>query len=389
MSEICIADVERLANQLGFSCVNAPAVLNLRNPLHAVNWTLPMLELVVVAGAVLSLVLAIKRQRAKGDPTDLALWFSGIVYVLVIEPPIYFPQLFGLGETIGIPFVHNVFTIELMFDRLPLYIIALYPAMLTLAYQAVRALGVFERSNALVGALCVGFVHSLFYEIFDHIGPQLRWWTWNTENDAIQPLFGSVPLASIALFSAVAPALLAYLVLRLVAQPVAANRHLGVGSIVARTVVIGVAVPAAVAVFGIPAWIFSRNPTAQATAYWVEIAVIYTVGAATLIRAGRPTLGRRASDDTFYTKIFGSVFLITMTLVWGAGLPAYLDAQDGLTPNGTPTGILAYAAVCLLTATLLISSTLRLQPAGSLTRPVTAVASSPPDSFATVAETPK
>ena len=34
--------------------------------------------------------------------------------------------------------------------------------------------------GVLLGAVCVGFVHHAFYEIFDQLGPQLRWWEWTT-----------------------------------------------------------------------------------------------------------------------------------------------------------------------------------------------------------------
>lgn len=53
--------------------------------------------------------------------------------------------------------------------------------MATIAFEIVRTLGVFRRYGTLVGAVCVGFVHHAFYEIFDHL-VQLRWWSgpWTT-----------------------------------------------------------------------------------------------------------------------------------------------------------------------------------------------------------------
>ena len=50
-------------------------------------------------------------------------------------------------------FAHNVFTVQFMFDRLPLYIIAFYPALSALAYEVVRALGVFNQRGPLAGCI--------------------------------------------------------------------------------------------------------------------------------------------------------------------------------------------------------------------------------------------
>ena len=133
MSSQCSDDIERIANRLGFSCEHAAPVVRLRNPFDLANWTLPVLEVTVVVGAVLALWWAIRRLRRDGDPVNLVIWFSTVIYLLIVEPPLYFPTVFGVDDTIGAVFAHNVFTVEFMYDRLPLYIVALYPAMMMLA----------------------------------------------------------------------------------------------------------------------------------------------------------------------------------------------------------------------------------------------------------------
>ena len=82
---------------------------------------------IIIGGAVFALVHAIRRHRA-GDPINLALWFTSLVYLFVTEPPLYFPEWFGLDEQYGFIFAHNLFTVQFMWDRLPLYIVAFYPA---------------------------------------------------------------------------------------------------------------------------------------------------------------------------------------------------------------------------------------------------------------------
>lgn len=66
-------------------------------------------------------------------------------------------------------FAHNVFTVEFLWGRLPLYIAAIYPMMATVAFEIVRSLGVFRHYGTVIGAVYVGFIHHAFYEIFDHL----------------------------------------------------------------------------------------------------------------------------------------------------------------------------------------------------------------------------
>ena len=217
MAQQCTAAFDAIARALGgFTCQHAPAVIHLRNPSTLSNWTLPVLELMMVTGAVLALIHAIRRLRRDGDPTNLALWFATVVYLFVIEIPLYFPNVFGIQDQLGVVFAHNVFTVEFLFDRLPLYIVALYPAVVSLAFEIVRSLGVFRDRGIVVGAICVGFVHHCFYEVFDQLGPHLRWWAWNGANPINHPMLASVPMTSVFIFATLGPIVVTVLVLRLV-----------------------------------------------------------------------------------------------------------------------------------------------------------------------------
>src|SRR5688572_15282553 len=132
----CSPDFTRVAEGLDerLSCATAPAVASVRSPLDLTNWTLPVVELLMVAGAVAALVHAVLWWRRRGDPTNLALWSATIVYLALLEPPLYFPDRFGLQDQVGLIFVHNLFSLQFLWDRLPLYIVAIYPALTYLAY---------------------------------------------------------------------------------------------------------------------------------------------------------------------------------------------------------------------------------------------------------------
>ncbi len=95
-------DRTAIVAELGFDCADAHPIVTLRNPAGLAGWTLPVLELLIVAGAVFALAHAIRRLRRDGDPTNLALWIASLVYLFVIEPPLYFPGWFGLDEPIGL-----------------------------------------------------------------------------------------------------------------------------------------------------------------------------------------------------------------------------------------------------------------------------------------------
>ena len=76
----CNATFDELARALGdFTCQNAPALIHVRNPLGLSNLTLPVVELMMVAGAVFALWVSIRRLRRDGDPTNLALWVATVV----------------------------------------------------------------------------------------------------------------------------------------------------------------------------------------------------------------------------------------------------------------------------------------------------------------------
>jgi hypothetical protein len=293
----CHPDFTALAATLGgIDCATANPVVTVRDPGELHSWTQPVLELVTVVGAVAALIHAILWWRRHGDPANLGLWLSTVVYVLILEPPLYFPDLFGLDDQVGLIFVHNVFTVQFLYDRLPLYIVALYPAMTYLAYALVQRTGILDRRHPLIGAACVAVVFHAAYEIFDQLGPGLRWWAWNPAAPSNTPMLGDAPLTSAVIFAAAAPfgtALLARLLL--------AGRPLRVW----RVVAVGVLTPLAMMVFSAPTLLFGP------AVLWVELAVLAIVAVLAFRR-------REGSPDLF-APIAGAVYLAVMALLWTAG----------------------------------------------------------------------
>ncbi|WP_280473815.1 hypothetical protein [Nocardia asiatica] len=358
MADHCAPTFDQLATELGFTCEEAGGLVEVRNPFALESWTLPVLEVTIVLGAVLALCYAIVRLRRHADPTNLVLWFGATAYLFIIEPPLYFPAAFGIDAHVDTMFAHNLFTVEFLWGRLPLYIVAIYPFMATLAFETVRILGVFRRYGVLVGSACVGFVHHAFYEIFDHLGPQLRWWEWSIDNPINQPMFDSVPLPSVVVFAALWPMSLAFCVQLFVGRHVDQGQAFSGAQLVWRTVVIGVLASLGTAVLPIPATVFGMgSTTVRGVLYAAELVVVTIVAVLVLTRQWL-RLRRSDRDTTPYTNDFvrgySVVYLCVMAFLWVTALPDFFGAVDGRTSEGDPIGNLWYTLACFAVAILCV-----------------------------------
>ena len=239
----------------------------------------------------------------------------------------------------------------LLWGRLPLYIVAIYPMMATVAFDVVRSLGVFRRYGTLVGAVCVGFVHHAFYEIFDQLGPQLKWWGWNDDNQIVNhPSLASVPMTSMLLFAAVSFGVMTFLVVKLVGSKTDGDGPRRGWSLTWRIVLAGVLAPPAMALFGIPSSIFggdTPNVTAQAWVLGIELGLIWIAGAWILLTQSRHHEGE---PMTPFARIYPAAWFLVFAVFWLASLPGFLDARDGITSDGTPIGSGLYTIACFVAA---------------------------------------
>lgn len=372
MSDLCTPTFADLAQRMGFSCDDIGGPVSFRNPFGLENWTLLALEILVITGAVLALVYAVNRYRRQGDPTNVVLWFGAIAYLLIIEPPLYFPAAFGIEEHVDTMFAHNLFTVEFLWGRLPLYIVAIYPMMATVSFEIVRRLGVFTRYGSFVGALAVGFVHHAFYEIFDHLGPQLRWWEWTLEHPLNQPFFDSVPLPSVVVFAALWPTSLAFCVQFFVGRHVDGGRSFTGGQIALRTVVVGVLASVGTFILPLPATVsgsLSGSTVVGGVVYALELLALSVVAVAVMFAQwrrlrspSRPPLGPGG-----VILGYAAVYLAVMTVLWLTALPDWFGAVGGVTADGDPIGSLWYTVLCLMVAALALAAAVTVRPVASAT----------------------
>ncbi|MCD2098976.1 MULTISPECIES: hypothetical protein [Rhodococcus] len=360
MSDLCSPTFEDLSTRLGFSCDEAGGIFELRSPFALENWTLPVLEVTIVLGAVLMLVYAIVRLRRTGDATNLVVWLGTLAFLFIIEPLLYFPDAFGVEDYLDTMFAHNVFTVEFMWGRLPLYIIAIYPMMATIAFEIVRMLGVFRKYGTVVGAVCVGFVHHAFYEIFDHLGPQLRWWEWSLDNPINQPFFDSVPLPSVVVFAALWPMSLAFCAQFFVGRHIDAGRTFSGLELTWRTITVGLLASVGVVILPAPATVIGMgSTTVRATIYAAELVILSIVAIYVLSRQwsrlrSTPT-DRPYSNDL--VRWYAVAYLVVMAVLWIGALPDWFSAVDGVTEAGDPIGSLWYTVACFAVAIACVAAT--------------------------------
>ncbi|AXT84312.1 hypothetical protein C6I20_03285 [Aeromicrobium sp. A1-2] len=358
MSATCDQAAELVTQQLGFDCHDVSPVASVRSPFDLAHWTMPLLELLIIAGAIFALVHAIRRYK-DGDPINLALWFAPLVYLMVTEPPLYFPEWFGLDEVYGFIFAHNQFTVQFMWDRLPLYIIAIYPALFQLAYEAVRVLGIFRNRGALVGSIAVAFVSQVFYEIFDQLGPQLGWWAWHDDNQIVNhPALASVPMNSMLLFASVSFGVMTYLVVRFIGPKEDSGQPARGWSLTARIVLIGLVTFPSMAVAGIPASFFggdTPNVTGQAWVLGIELGLVWLAGGWILLGAFRGRGTDEVVPMTSFARIYPVTYVAVMAVFWVAAIPAYFGATDGITSDGTPIGSGLYVIACFIAADIILA----------------------------------
>jgi hypothetical protein len=357
-SDLCTPTFTELAAQLGgIPCEGAHKVVYLNDPFGLRDWTMPVVELVMIGGAVLALVHAIRTLRRTGSAVNLGVWVAAVVYVVLLEPPLYFPEAFGIDGYVSTVFVHNVFTVGFVYERMPLYILCLYPALVYLAWVIVDELGIRVRHPGLKGALltavCLGFVHHSIYEIFDHLGPQRLWWAWDFSAPTNAVTLGSVPITSMVNFALVMPAAFA-----LLALVVLERRE--------RPTVRSVLLPA----LGVGALTPLVSAPGQAPGSLLEVVdetVIAVVLYLMIVAAGLLTArevwarwhDRRASPAGRYPLAYLAAYLASFLVLWAVALPQTLAADNGLTSDGRPVGSLWYVAACFVVTAAIVSPLLR------------------------------
>ncbi|OBJ58251.1 hypothetical protein [Mycobacterium sp. 1423905.2] len=347
----------------GLDCAANPFV-KLTNPLALQHWTMPLIELTLVAGTTACLVHALRWRRTQADASNLVIWFAGIVCLLFIEPFTYFPQWFGLEKSLGVTFVHNQFTVQFLYDRLPLYIVAMYPFFGYAAWVLVQRTGILRRYNSFVGAACVAFAFLALYEVIDMVGPQFRWWVWNENLSTSVPTLSGVPYLNLQSFSVALPFAMAFVTLRCCkpgqVRAVTVARNVLLVSILVWPILFLSSLP----------WFFLTKvgvsvETARIVGTWLLVSIIGVVTAIAFVRAyklrrGDPAQVPPGSSRDYFVAGLVTAYLLVSAVCWIAALPDYFHAKDGFTATGARVGSLPFAlAMAAVAIALTVGAYLR------------------------------
>ena len=338
--------VERLG---GFTPQNIESWAFVKSPFTLSHWTMNVIEVLLIVGALCGLRHSIARFKA-GESVYLGFWLASAIFMLALEIPVYFPEKLGAPDN-ALFFIHNEFSVQFFFGRAPLYILALYPAIMYASFVLVRQTGLFDqRWGAVIGALGVGVVHHVFYEIFDHFGPQYGWWTWNYPN--FTSSLASVPVSSMVGFAFVGPIALTLATQLLVPKSVVADngdakdasrrvRRFALGTLLA-----GLLTPVIFVLLTLNTW-FSLLGI-ELTPRSEMVASVVTVGMALLLTVGQllrlTTFSSRALWA--YSKAYLALFLVVFAALWLYALPDYFSAVEGINAQGYPVGSLPYVLGC-------------------------------------------
>ena len=338
--------VERLG---GFTPQNVESWVFVKSPFTLSHWTMNVIEVLLIVGALWGLRHSMARFKA-GESVYLGFWLASVIFMLALEIPVYFPEKLGAPDN-ALFFIHNEFSVQFFFGRAPLYILALYPAIMYASFVLVRRAGLFDqRWGALIGALGVGVVHHVFYEIFDHFGPQYGWWTWNYPN--FTSSLASVPVSSMVGFAFVGPIALTLATQLLIPKSIVArNAHAKdvrgqVWRFALGTLLAGLLTPVIFVMLTLNTWFsllgIDLTPTSE------MVASVAIVGMA-LILTVRQLLRLTAFSSQGllrYSKAYLALFLGVFTGLWLYALPDYFSAVEGITSEGYPVGSLPYVLGC-------------------------------------------
>lgn len=180
------AAIETTARQLSYAMRNSAArehFLGINAPAQIIDWSHLAIEAMMILGAILALVHAWRHSQRSGTPAALYAFGGIFLYGLVMDVSSYY----SVGN-----FWHGEFSVMLVWNRLPLYIAMLYPALI---YHSVMTMRRYDFPPA-GEAVAVAFYSGILYMIFDNLGPALNWWVWDRRHPASQPLLANVPLTS-------------------------------------------------------------------------------------------------------------------------------------------------------------------------------------------------
>jgi hypothetical protein len=298
------------------------------NPPSALrDWSYLAIEFIIVSGAILAIVHAVRHSRQHGNPSALLTLAACFTYGLLIDIASYYTV-----EN----FWHGEFSVMFLYNRLPLYIALFYPAFLYHAYMTLRRCGF----SVLVEGVSVAFYGGLTYLIFDNLGPMLGWWIWDRADPTTLPYLNSVPVTSYHWFF-LFTGTFAVLARVVCWDWVAAGK--GRGTIAAGFLALPFATCAIGALLFVPYNLFAYNGMLELAAA-LHATVFALAGLVFVLHYQCP----QARRDTLL-MLFPLTYLVGHTYLYVAKFGLFFGVgADGLTREGLAAGNLPAACIAIV-----------------------------------------
>jgi hypothetical protein len=165
--------------------VDKKSWISFNSPSELLDWSHLAIDVLILIGFLLALAHAWKTYKNSGSPSALLTLLSCVLYGLFMDILSYYTV-----EN----FWHGEFSVMLLFNKLPLYIVCLYPAII---YHSIMTIKRYDFSR-LTESILSGFLSGFLYMIFDNFGPMVGWWIWDITDPTTFPYVSSVPLTSYA-----------------------------------------------------------------------------------------------------------------------------------------------------------------------------------------------
>ena len=319
------------------------ALICFNSPSSLLDWTHVAIEWIFIIGIFLTVIHALRYSKKTGQTSAIYTLIGALIYGLVMDILSYYTV-----EN----FWHGEFSVMFLYNKLPLYIILLYPALIYHIYMTIRR----YEFSPVVEAVSVGFFGGLLYMIFDNFGPQVGWWIWDRTDPTTWPYLNSVPLTSYGWFFLYTGAF-AWLARKICWDWVEKRKskakiYLGIATIPVTTIILGTLLftPYSMLAKNIPPWDRMSWNSSLETASFVHAVSFFLAGLVFLFSIKKP----RAPRDKLL-MVFPLIFLAGHLYMYIAKYHLFIAVSTkGLTPDGLPIGNLTAVIVAMVAGTAIL-----------------------------------
>lgn len=318
------------------------ALIFFNSPTAIKDWTFLAIEWLMIIGFILTIFHAICYSKKNGNNSAIYTLIGALLYGLVMDILSYYTV-----EN----FWHGEFSVMFLYNKLPLYIVLLYPTFIYHAYMTIRR----YHFTPVIEAISTGFFAGLIYLVFDNFGPQVGWWIWDRNDPTTFPYINSVPLTSYHWFF-LFTGTLAFLMRKICWDwPLSGKSkgiiYTGIATLPITTILFGTVlfIPYNLFSKGTPPWDMLPWQASMEGASLVHALSFFIAGLIFLFNYKRP----EARDKLL--MVFPLMFLVGHLYLYIAKFPLFFSiTPEGMTSEGLALGNLPAALMGIVAGTAML-----------------------------------